>query len=270
MKKDVRAVLILLWWMLAPASVQAQISVPTVPPHAVRLDGVLDSAEWSAAAVLGDETVRIFVQQDEDHVLLGLRTAPLFVASVCLTRGRDVWVFHGSAAAGRARYIERSDVWELEEGFEWRLRDTSEGPATQPVLSAHVDELGWATNTVTTGSPGETEFLISKSLLGAGASRLAVGLLLAGDSPEVVGWPVSAGADGCTLRSTIAGPLEDELTFDLDEWEALEVGTPGGVTGNRQAAGHRSGRDQPGHPWEPQETSEVKRWRITESRTSRP
>ena len=227
MKRFRKAVIFGVGCVCSPIATQGQALVPTVPPDAVQLDGTLGTAEWSGAVAMGDGAVQLLVQQSEDHLLLGLRAAQLFVASVCLSQGQDVWVFHASSAVGRARYLARGEAWELYESFEWRLRDTPEGPVTQAVLAAHLSEFGWATNTVTTGSPGEAEFSISKSLLGPTSSRIAVGLLLAGDAPEVVGWPIHADEDGCTRRSTVAGPLEEGLTFDAARWEELEFGTVG-------------------------------------------
>ena len=135
--------------------------------------------------------------------------------------------FHSSSAVGSAIYRRLDDDWRLVQPFEWRLRGVDGRPATPEEQRDHLDRFGWVANTVVAGAPGETEFRIATRFMDDGEASFALGLLLQGDEPAVAGWPIGPEADGCTRRTTIAGPLTERLTFVTARWLRLALGTSG-------------------------------------------
>jgi hypothetical protein len=127
---------------------------------------------------------------------------------------------------GSARYVGDSCV--STSGFVWSLRSTSGAPAPVAAHARYLEDHQWVVHTVDNGRPGEAEFRVSRELPGSGEVRIAVGLMLAGDDPEPRGWPMGPDEDGCTQRSTIAGPIEERLHFDPRVWTSVL-----GLTGDR-------------------------------------
>jgi len=219
--------LILICALLATDSATdaSKSTVVRVPRGGVIMtDGVMNDTEWAEATVVEQGSIRLAMQSGDGFLQIGLRTPPLFVASLCIEREDEVHIFHASSAVGHGVYRRGSEAWTLRERFEWRLRGRDDLPATTEEQARHLEEFGWVANTVTAGNPGETEFRISSGYLRRPV-RIALGLLLEGDGTDVVGWPVAPDADGCTQRSTIAGPLPDTVAFDPSTWVRLELAT---------------------------------------------
>lgn len=179
-------------------------------------------SEWARAVEAEHGPIRLAFQESAGIVEVGLQTPPLFVASLCIERGDQIHMMHASSAVGHGTYVRRAGTWTLTEPFEWRLRGADGAPATANEQSRHFELYGWVANTVTTGMAGQTDFRISARFLGGRVIRMALGLLLEGDGSDVEGWPPAPGEDGCTDRSTIAGPLPDSADFHPSSWALLE------------------------------------------------
>jgi hypothetical protein len=189
----------------------------------VTVDGTIDASEWPAPRG-PDAAVEISISEAAGYLQIGLRTVPLFVASVCVARGDTVRVFHASSALGRATYVRHGEEWRLTEGFEWRVRRTDLGTDADRERLEHRARYGWIANTVAMGAPGETEFQIDTAFAARSMSRIAVGFMLAGSDPATIGWPEGLDDDGCMLRSVIAGPLPESVYFRPERWPLLERG----------------------------------------------
>ena len=201
--------------------VAAQVVIALPPGGPIEVDGVVASGEWSRAATVGLGDLEMRFQHASGTLEVGLRTPPLFVASICVQIADEVHVFHASSALGHAVYARGNGGWELVQPFEWRLR-AGESEHAEAARVAHLQRFGWVATTVTVGRAGETEFRIGRAFVDATEGiRLAVGLLLQGEGGIVAGWPMDAGADGCTQRATVAGPLPDRIGFDLANWARL-------------------------------------------------
>jgi hypothetical protein len=194
----------------------------TVPESAaVHIDGVIGAEEWAGARWLGGSSISIALSRVGGYLQVGLRTDPLFVASLCLAAGDTVHVFHASSALGHVAYVRDGEDWGLTGGFEWRMRRTDSGSEASQERLDHRGSFGWIANTMAMGAPGETEFQVGESRVGGSEKRLALGLLFADGDPDVGGWPLGAGEDGCTLRSTIAGPPPERAVFETERWWVL-------------------------------------------------
>ena len=190
--------------------------VPPMP--AVTVDGRLGVDEWTGSRRAGTEEIELWVGTVDGVVQIGVRTPPLFVASLCLSVGDTVRVLHASSALGDVRYVRDGSDWRRLDEFEWRVRATDDGPEATRERLEHLETRGWVGNTVAMGDPGETEFRVGAALVPPDGARLAIGLLLEGDDPAVTGWPLGASGDGCTLRETIAGPPPERAVFEPDGW----------------------------------------------------
>ena len=212
---------------VSPASGQHRAVVPAATNDIV-LDGFIQPAEWAEAIRLGGGDVELLVQEREEVLELALRTPPVFVASLCFERGAEIHVLHSSSAVGSATYRRSGDDWHLVQPFEWRLRGTDDVAASAEEQSDHMRRFGWVATTVVVGAPGETEFRVSARFWEGGIARVAIGLLRQGHDPAVSGWPLGPGADGCTQRTTIAGPLTYLLRFSTYGWIQLALLEGGG------------------------------------------
>lgn len=74
---------------------QSSVVVPQGAP--VTIDGTWEYAEWSDRT-LGDPTLTLSVHEAAGYVQIGLRAAPLLVASLCLARGDTVDILRASSA----------------------------------------------------------------------------------------------------------------------------------------------------------------------------
>lgn len=202
-----------------PANV---VTVPTGTP--LTIDGTLSESEWQHAAGVGDEDLEIRASHIDDYLQIGVRAPSLGVASICIFQDPRVYVFHASAALGRAAYRKNGEHWELEQGFEWRVRTTELDAEAAAQRDAHRDEHGWIASTSSMGTPGETEFQIASMYLSGAGTRLAVGVaLLESGTMTIMGWPLGPEEDGSTQRAVIAGPLPDRTTFDVGHWATVKV-----------------------------------------------
>lgn len=210
----------------SPAETDAQA---VVPPSAgdIVVDGVANPSEWVDALRLGEDGVGLLVQQRDGVVEIALITAPILVASLCFERGDEVHILHSSSAVGSGTYRRAGDIWQLVRPFEWRLRGTDAGPAALEEQREHMERFGWVASTTVAGEPGETEFRISSRFLEDETMTFALGLLLEDDGPAVAGWPNGAEDDGCTQRTTIAGPLSEHVTFEPGTWVRLTLRSVG-------------------------------------------
>jgi len=202
--------------MAGPAAGQSD-SLLVRPSPAIVIDGTVDPEEWRSATWFGSETVQLAIGEADGHLQVAIRSGPIFVANLCVASGDTVDVFHASAALGRVRYVREGTDWRLTGPFEWRMRATELDAATVRERETHRRSQGWIGSTARMGTPGETELQISSAFFPRGA-RIALGLLLAERGGIVGGWPLEEGADGCTLRATIAGPPPERAQFQIDKW----------------------------------------------------
>jgi len=221
-------------WMVWSVTVAALTSAasgqapPVDVPRAstIVVDGTWAQPEWAGAALQRSADIRIAVTSADGFLQIGLRTPPLFVASLCIEQGDTVRVFHASAALGRATYVRTGEQWRLTEDFEWRLRRTDLGPEAAAERMEHRSRFGWVASTVDMGAPGDTEFQISLDYLPATQPRIALGLMLGGATGVVQGWPIAAEEDGCTHEAVIAGSPPGRVRFDATRWARLVIATP--------------------------------------------
>lgn len=206
----------------ASRPVGAVVTPPLAFGEPVVVDGRVSASEWEGARSVDLPTGTLLLQERDGFLELALRTPPLFVASLCVQSGDAVHVLHASAAVGRASYTRGADGWALVHEFDWQLRGTGDGPAPRAEHDRYLAAEGWVANTVPSGTPGETEFRIALDRFGRDGLRLAVGLMLDSEDAAIRGWPVPAEADGCTRRSTIAGPPRAQETFEPGDWLAVE------------------------------------------------
>lgn len=199
---------------LAPAQ---SVEVPAGSP--IHIDGTWSEDEWQPAVSAGAGDLALRLNHAEGDLQVGVRAPSLGVASVCLLQDQRVYVFHASAALGRAVYRRGREEWELEEGFVWRVRTTEQSAEANAERNAHRNEHGWVASTARMGTAGESEFQIASEYLSPGGTRLAVGAFLLGDgAPTIAGWPFGPEQDGSTRQAVIAGPLPERTVFNVDEW----------------------------------------------------
>lgn len=196
-----------------------------VPPGAsLSIDGTWSEGEWRHAARVSNGDLQIRASHAEGYLQIGVRAPSLGVASICIVQGQRVYVLHASAALGRAVYRNRGEHWELDEGFEWRVRTTALDAEAAAERETHRDEHGWVASTSRMGTRGEVEFQIASTYLNGEGTRLAVGVLQLGDGAmTILGWPFGADQDGSTQHAVIAGPLPEKANFHVEGWVTVTL-----------------------------------------------
>ncbi len=200
--------------MVGAQGLAGQAPEPIIP------DGRFTESAWERAEVVGNDAIELSIVRGPDWLGFGLRTNPLFVATLCVEQGDEVHVLHASAAVGRARYRHDDGMWRLLESFEWALRGTNDDPVEPDARSAYLAREGWVAHTVQTGRPGHTEFLLDTRRFDEPV-RVSVSLMMAAEPHPVDGWPVEAG-QGCAAHDTVAGPPLGEIVFATDRWIRVE------------------------------------------------
>jgi len=93
--------LILICALLATDSATdaSKSTVVRVPRGGVIMtDGVMNDTEWAEATVVEQGSIRLAMQSGDGFLQIGLRTPPLFVASLCIEREDEVHIFMAMVA----------------------------------------------------------------------------------------------------------------------------------------------------------------------------
>ncbi|REJ76102.1 MAG: hypothetical protein DWQ47_10795 [Acidobacteria bacterium] len=182
------------------------------------IDGVLKDGEvaYLEKRAATDE-ITILSRDDGEFISIAVKTAPHFVASICLASADDVIVLHASAALGELEYLKKDGAWDPNGKFEWKVRDTSMGPEAIQQRTDYFQMNKWVANTTPMGTKGETEFLVRKDILSGEDLMLAVGIMPESDPEKIISFPEEPA--GCGDRMLVSGNSERKgMRFDTSSW----------------------------------------------------
>lgn len=214
--------------LVVNATVQARdLVIPAIAQREIVLDGRVDSAEWSGAAVRAiDGGVTARLQHDGRHLYIAVVGAHFGFTSLCAARGDSVRILHASAALGAVTYTRRGDEWTSRDtAFTYGMRNPDTTAAARAERAAYLAANGWVANTARMGGGLAQEFQISLDQLG-NPPRLALGRFvpITGASPEIAHWPATVQAtDGCVASRLVSGYVPSPLRFDPTRWLALRL-----------------------------------------------
>jgi hypothetical protein len=179
----------------------ASRTADTIPPPsaAIVLDGRVTPEEWGISESIppqGD----VHLRMDARYLYVAVRGNSARPVHLYLASAEEVHVLHASGSLGRAVYrSEPGGAWELVAPFEWRVRDPAfarapDAPDVELERAQHLQDQGWAANTVATGRPGQVEFQVERSYLERQGAGLAVSYLWRepDGSERIRHWPDSA------------------------------------------------------------------------------
>jgi hypothetical protein len=171
----------------------------------------------------GDMTVR----RDGSILHVSIVGPRAGLASLCVGDATQVRILHASAAVGDALFEKVNDGWKLKHGFEWRLRDASQGltadaasppvPASANDPEAYFAEKGWVANANRRGS-GPRNFRIR---LTDRTQYLGVTFLAMGEPMTVSYWPATMN-DDCKQMKIGQGHLPEVAQFKPETWTRLQ------------------------------------------------
>lgn len=186
------------------------------------LDGTLTKEEVEALnSKVETEYVTVYSKKEGDLISIAVKSAPHFVASVCLSNSDAVLVLHASSALGQLRYVPKNGSWDPVGKFVWEVRDTSMEPEAIRQRIDYFNKNGWVANTTPMGTAGETEFLVRADLLDGKDPRFAVGIMPASNPENIISAPPER--DGCGDRMLVSGNSERlGMKFDKKSWIRIE------------------------------------------------
>lgn len=184
-----------------------QAAVPT-------LDGEISPGEYDGGTTLtGSTGLVVHVRTTDDAIYVAASGTPGGYPHLATTRGDTVLVLHASAALGTARFAGPASTKSLVRRPNWEVRNAGTGASGVAARDQYYRREGWTATTVEMGTPGVTEFKVSRALLLSGAP-LAVTFWSGG---AVQRWPTGLNDDIMAVPM-IQGPIPATATFTLAEW----------------------------------------------------
>ena len=194
--------------MVAAFLLTLQTAVPT-------LDGTITSGEYDGATTLtGSTGMLVHVRTTDEAIYLAVSGAQGGYPHLAIARGDTVLLLHASAALGTARFVGTGSSKRLVQPFVWGVRNAGTGASGVAARDAHFQREGWAATTIEMGTPGITEFKVSRALLPA-RSPLAIGFWSAPST--IQRWPASLDDEAVAAR-LVQGFLPATATFAVAEW----------------------------------------------------
>jgi hypothetical protein len=190
-----------------------QIQTPT-------LDGTIAAGEWDHAIHLtGTANLDIYLLDSaaDSAVYMAVRGRGDGYPHIAVSRRDTVLILHASAALGTAEFAGSGTRKRLVQEFNFRVRSPSLTGEAITERESFYREDGWAASTIRMGQPGETEFMISRRLLGT-ASRIVVAYWSEADG--VSHWPAEVDDASVELRM-VQGFLPQEARFAVAQWAAI-------------------------------------------------
>lgn len=174
------------------------------------IDGVLNEGEWegSTSDTMSDGALVHFMSSD-GVLYVAVAGEEIGAVNVLLATEAEVVILHSSAALGSARYIPGDSLWDLDHGFDWCCRSTSDD---SPRLELYEDE-GWQANIGFVGDPGVVEYAIALPW-----SEAALVISSIRDEEDQGFWPADLSEE---TRDELLGTPPSERSYDVAEWPQL-------------------------------------------------
>lgn len=202
---------IILVFILSIGSIHAQFD---------QLDGSISAKENQQLTTIGENGSNMMQidQSSENFIRVTIKSGTLYVASLCAcTSKNEVFVLHASAALGDQTYTQASNYWITNDVFNWEVREGEMTAAAIKKRQDYFEKKGWVANTVHMGNDGETEFFISREILGEGDVYLALGLMTEANPEVIIDIPEN-GAGDCADLKLVSGDPKSRYSFDPSTW----------------------------------------------------
>jgi hypothetical protein len=210
---------IILLLMIAVSCVSQEPQRVSVPSGTLPvLDGTLAAHEWvDALSIPLNAESDLFLKHVGGYLFLAVRATTMGVPSPLIVQGEKILVLHASAALGTAVYTQEEGAWRLQKRFEWQCRISGFSAYAMQERDRFLAAEGWLGTIGYLGSSTEFEY---KILLDGSPLRMLFLFMEATDPIQLLSWPAQVD-DLDPYLEIIAGPLPDEVSFDLDRWATL-------------------------------------------------
>ena len=159
----------------------------------------------------------VTLREDKDGLRLTVTGPRAGLASLCVGDESRVRILHASAAVGEAIYERSGEQWVLKSGFEFKLRDTRNGPPSETDRAQYLSTMGWVANASRAGDPVRT-FIVQRS---ERIRFVGVTFLTTADPMAVSHWPASMD-DDCRAMKIAQGYLPDSAHFRPAGWHRIQ------------------------------------------------
>lgn len=202
----------------------AAFSSLTLVAQLEKLDGSVSEEEQEKLQLIGkNESNQMLIDQSSaEYVKITIKSVKLYVASLCACTAKgEVIVMHASAALGDQLYTRDDAGWSTKDTFNWEVRETTMTDEIIEKRRKFLETHGWVANTVAMGNDGESEFIISRKLLGDKDVYLAIGLMTQSDPENILGIPAT-GAGDCAAFTLVSGNTAPTYSFDPSKWIKIQ------------------------------------------------
>jgi hypothetical protein len=183
----------------------------------VTIDGKINEDEWKDAVsqdLKGSGQVKL--KHDGEFLLVGLQGGKAGLSHVYLTDGKEVFVFHASAALGMVTYQKSGEVWNTTQKFKWELRDQS---TNNEASSAYLKTNGWLAS-VSPMTANDRKYKISMKFKGSEDFRLVAVYYNNPTTPQF--FPNTIADDTLNAR-LLFGSEPNNLSFKTEQWATLKL-----------------------------------------------
>lgn len=138
----------------------------------IKVDGVLDNAEWGAVAEAPPGTpATIATREDDRYLYIAIRSNIDSALQIYLANDSVLHILHAGEALGQATYRREGDTAYLEQPYRFQAYDPEVRHREGNVIDIETEQMqnligrGWVANTTHMGPKGEWEIVIAKYLL---------------------------------------------------------------------------------------------------------
>lgn len=183
-----------------------------------QLDGIVNQNEVDEMQLIGSTDHAEFYLSSDDRLLkISIKSAPIYVASLCIAQNESITVYHSSAALGSIAYNISGKNWITKDEFIWEMRNESMSPDALTERSLYFEEQNWIATTTGMGEPGETEFYFNINAFSSDPIFLAAGIMLASNPDSIDPFP-ELNANACSDHALVAGSPKPQYPFNYSKW----------------------------------------------------
>jgi hypothetical protein len=192
----------------------------------INLDGVINKEEWVNAKEYSlskeypsSNGGKLLVLHRDNTLYLSIKGNSPGWSHVYLHRNDSVSVLHASAALGDQLYINKDQLWKLQNKFSWELRDEVFNESTKQKMENYYNTHGWCSNNNSLGDGGTFEFKID--LRRFPLAQLSFVALVAADDAKLLAVYPDGLTDDIRFEKLVRGGSPDNLQFKPSTWTKL-------------------------------------------------
>lgn len=156
----------------------------------------------------------------DSKLYVGVRGLKPGISHICVTDGKDIYVFHASAALGTAVFKQKDGKWQLTQKFKWELRDITMTPEAETTRKNFYKKNGWVASVGGMGKSTEMEYIISSKFTQGDKFKFVA--VYASDPKSISFYPQKI-TDDTKFVKLISGDPPVTLKFEPKTWSVIST-----------------------------------------------